>query len=70
MHAQFAVKFLLLEPERFVVVEGQHAHLLGREPEREVARVMFDQEADEALVRDERRAIAFGVLYCITRRWG
>ena len=43
--------------ERLFVADGQHAHLLGREPEREVAGVMFDEEADETLVRAERRAV-------------
>ena len=43
--------------KRFVVADGQDAHLLGREPEREVAGVMLDEEADETLVRAERRAV-------------
>jgi hypothetical protein len=33
------------------------AHLLGREPEREIAGVMLDQEFDETFVRAERRAM-------------
>ena len=32
----------------FVVVERDDAHLIRREPEREVARVMLDEETDEA----------------------
>ena len=43
--------------QRFVVVERDDAHLIRREPEREVARVMFDEKADEPLVRAERRAM-------------
>ena len=43
--------------EPVLVADGQHAHLLRREPEREVAGVMFDQKADEPLVRAERRAM-------------
>ena len=37
--------------------DGDDAHLVRREPEREVAGVMLDQEADEAFVRAERRAM-------------
>ena len=37
--------------QRFVVVERDDAHLIRREPEREVARVMLDEEADEPLMR-------------------
>ena len=33
------------------------AHLIRREPEREVAGVMLDEEADEPLMRAERRAM-------------
>jgi RNA polymerase sigma factor (sigma-70 family) len=40
-----------------VVVKCDHAHLIRREPEREVARVMLDEEADEPLMRAERRAM-------------
>ncbi len=43
--AQFAVNFLR------VVIERQHADLFGREPEREVAGVILDEEADEPFVR-------------------
>ena len=43
--------------QRRIVVERDDAHLVGREPEREVARVMLDEEADEPLVRAERRAM-------------
>ena len=37
--------------QRFVIVERNDAHLIRREPEREVARVMLDEEADDASER-------------------
>ena len=43
--------------QRRFVADRQDAHLLGREPEREIAGVMLDQEADETFVRAERRAV-------------
>ena len=43
--------------ERRVVAEGEDADLLGREPEGEVAGVVLDEEADEALVRAQRGAM-------------
>ena len=43
--------------EASVVADGQDADLFGREPEREVAGVMFDEKADETLVCAERRAV-------------
>ena len=43
--------------QRLVLADGQHAHLLGREPEREIAGVMLDEKADEPLVRAQRRAM-------------
>jgi hypothetical protein len=36
---------------------GQDADLVGREPEGEVASVVLNEEADEALVRAQRREI-------------
>jgi hypothetical protein len=43
---------------RIAFAAGRHqTHLLGREPEREVAGVMLDQETDELLVRAGRRAV-------------
>src|ERR1041385_7087837 len=52
----------------FVIADGEHADLFGGEPEREVAGVMLDEEADEAFVRPERRAMdaergLFGVVF-------
>ena len=38
---------------RLLVGDGQHADLLGREPERELAGEVLDQDADEALHRAE-----------------
>ena len=52
--AQFAANFLGVGHELLVVVQRQHAHLFGREPEREVAGVMLDEEADEAILRAEQ----------------
>ena len=43
--------------EIVVGVEGQDADLFGREPDREIAGIMFDQETDEPLVRAEWRAM-------------
>ena len=43
--------------QRSFVADREDADLLGGEPEREVAGVMFDEEADEPLVRAERRAV-------------
>ena len=40
-----------------VVADGDDADLLGREPKREIAGVMLNQESDEPLVRAERRAM-------------
>src|SRR3989449_7418402 len=44
-------------PRRLRVRNGQHAHLLGGEPERERPREVLDQEADEPLQRAEDRAV-------------
>ena len=43
----------------FVVRVGDrdHAHLLRREPDREVGCIVLDQEADQPLVRAQRRAV-------------
>jgi len=57
VRAQFGHDGLGVGDQRFVVVERDDAHLIRREPEREVARVMLDEEADEALMRAERRAM-------------
>ena len=46
----------VIEQRRFVA-DREDAHLFRREPEREIAGVMLDQEADETLVRAERRAM-------------
>ena len=46
----------VFEQGRFLA-DRQNADLFGREPEREVAGVMLDQEADETFVRAERRAM-------------
>ena len=54
VRAQFAVNLLRVSHELLIAVERQHADLFGREPEREVAGVIFDQEADETFVRAER----------------
>ena len=57
VRAKFVHDGLGVFDERRVVVERDDAHLIGREPEREVARVMLDEEADEPLVRAEWRAM-------------
>ena len=55
--AQFGHDGLGVVDQRFIVVERDDAHLIRREPEREVAGVMFDEEADEPLMRAEQRAM-------------
>ena len=55
--AQFGLNGAGVFDERGFVADGEDAHLIGREPEREVAGVMLDEEADEPLVRAERRAM-------------
>ena len=40
-----------------LLADGEHAHLHGREPERERAGVVLDQDPDEALERAEERAV-------------
>ena len=55
--AQFLHDGLGVVHQRLVLADGQHAHLLGREPEREVAGVMLDEKADEPFVRAQRRAM-------------
>ena len=37
--------------KRLVIANGEDAHLLGREPEREIPGIMLDEETDEPLVR-------------------
>ncbi len=55
VRAQFGHDGLGVGDQRFIVVERDDAHLVRRKPEREVARVMLDEEADETLMRAERR---------------
>ena len=57
VRAEFGHDGLGVVDQRLVVVERDDAHLIRREPEREVAGVMLDEEADEPLVRAERRAM-------------
>ena len=57
VRAEFGHDRLGVVDQRLVVVERDDAHLIRREPEREVARVMLDEEADEPLMRAERRSI-------------
>ena len=57
VRAEFVHDGLGVVNQRRVVVECDDAHLIRRKPEREVAGVMLDQEADEAFVRAERRAL-------------
>ena len=57
VRAQFGHDGLGIVDQCFVVVERDDAHLIRREPEREVARVMLDEKADEPLMRAERRAM-------------
>jgi hypothetical protein len=52
--AELLDDFLRVSHQALLVVQRQHAHLFGREPEREVAVVVLNEEADEALVRAER----------------
>ena len=54
VRAQFGHDWLGVVDQRFVVVERDDAHLIRREPEREVAGVMLDEEADDPLLRAER----------------
>jgi len=48
--AEFIYDGLGVIDQRCVVVERDDADLVGREPEREVARVIFDEAADEPFV--------------------
>ena len=52
--AEFGHDGLGVVQERFFLAQADYAHLLGREPEGEIAGVMLNEEADEALVRAER----------------
>ena len=57
-HAGAEFAHNLASVKRFsFIANGQHAHLFGSKPEREIAGVMLDQEADEAFVSPERRAM-------------
>ena len=49
--AQFGLDGAGVFEERCFVADGQDADLFRREPEREVAGVMLDEETDETLVR-------------------
>ena len=65
--AQFGLNGAGVFEERRFIADRQDADLFRREPEREVAGVMLDEEADETLVRAERRAMdaercCFGVV--------
>ena len=57
VRAEFGHDGLGVVDQRFVVVQRDDAHLIRREPEREVTGVMLDEEADEPLMRAERRAV-------------
>jgi len=57
VRAEFVHDGFGLVNQRRVVAPRDDAHLIRREPEREVTGVMLDEEADEALVRAERRAL-------------
>ena len=49
--AEFGLDGARVFEQRGFVADREDADLLGREPEREVAGVMLDQETDETLVR-------------------
>jgi len=49
VRTQFADDGLRVVQEGFVVANGDDADLVGREPEREIAGVMLDEETDEPL---------------------
>ncbi len=51
VRAKFVLDRARVFDQRRFVADRQDADLLGREPEREVAGVMLDQETDETLVR-------------------
>ena len=53
--AQLADELFGILHQVLVIANGQHPHLLRRQPEREVARIMLDQEADEPLMGPQRR---------------
>ena len=55
--AEFGLNCAGVFEERRFIADRQDADLFGREPEREIAGVMLDQEADETFVRAERRAM-------------
>ena len=55
--AQFGHEGLGVIDQRFVVVERDDAHLVRREPEREVARVMLDEELWENFLKSTRANI-------------
>ena len=55
--AEFLDDGLGVIDQRLLVADREDADLFGREPEREVAGVMLDQETDETLVCTERRAM-------------
>ena len=57
MGAEFGLNCAGVFEQRRFVADREDADLFGREPEREVAGVMLDEEADETFVRAERRAV-------------
>ena len=57
MSAQFVQNRSRVIEQLRIVADGENAHLFGRQPEREIAGVMLDQESDETFVRAERRAM-------------
>jgi hypothetical protein len=55
--AKFVGDLFPVGNEIVIGIQGQDADLFGREPEREIAGVMFDQKANETFVRAEGRAV-------------
>ena len=51
MSAQFVQNRSRVIEQFRIVADGEDAHLFGRQPEREIAGVMLDQESNETLVR-------------------
>ena len=57
LRAQLGSDRLGVFHQRYLVIQGQHPHLLRGQPEREVACIVLDEEADEPLVRAQRGAV-------------
>src|SRR5437016_6209593 len=57
MSAQFFQDRSCVIQQLWIVADGEDAHLLRREPEREISGVMLDQESDKTFVRAERGAM-------------